>query len=184
MIRSYPLALFCCISFAFASDESSIDYSIEVPIQTIEEIDARSEELEKEKMDEPEGKFVDKVVLGALDKVTARVSRLTAKVDEPVQFGGLTILVKKCWKADPEEKPEMIAFLEIIEAKPGKSMVDIFRGWMFASNPSVVTLEHPVYDVWVTHDIPDAPTGVQVINDEASKKLDQLLDKLREAPED
>jgi hypothetical protein len=184
LFRFSIIAFFISISFASASDETSLDYSIEVPIQSDEKATTRREELEKAKMDELAGDYVDKVVLGALDKVTARVSRLTAKIDEPVQFGTLTIVVKKCWQADPEEKPEKIAFLEIAESKPGKPKAIIFRGWMFASTPSVVTLVHPVFDVWVTQDIPDAPTGVQVINDEATKKLDQLLDKLRELPEE
>lgn len=181
MTRFCLVALLISISSACASD---LDYSVNVPIQTEEALIIRNEDAEKEKMDEPAGQFVDKVVLGALDKVTARVSRLTTKVNETVDFGNLSILVKKCWVAAPEEKPETKAFLEIVEKKPGKEPVEIFRGWMFASIPSVVTLEHPVYDVWVTHDTPDAQTGVQPINDEASKKLDQLLDKLRDLPED
>ena len=182
-MRYLPLAFFIGIFPAFATDDTIIDYAVEVPIQIAEQEPQQIETSDPEKMDEPSGSYVDKVVLGALDKVTARVSRLTAKVNEPVQFGTLSIVVKKCWLAAPEEKPETIAFLEITETKPGKPTVHIFKSWMFASNPSVMTLEHPVFDVWVTHDSPDAPTGVQPINDEASKKLEELLDKLRELPE-
>jgi hypothetical protein len=184
MMKYVLLAFLVSISAAVATDDNAVNYSVEVPIQSEEQVVTTVETPTTEKIDEPSGNYVEKVVLGALDKVTARVSRLTAKVNEPVKFGTLTIVVKKCWLAAPEEKPETIAFLDISETKPGKSTTDIFSNWMFASNPSVITLEHPVYDIWVTHDSPDAPTGVQPINDEASKKLEALLDKLRELPED
>jgi hypothetical protein len=184
MMKYYFLSFLIGISTCLATNNDGVDYSVDVPIQYMEEPPIIIEESSQEKIEEPTGSFVDKVVLGALDKVTARVSRLVVKVNEPVKFGTLTIMVKKCWKASPEDIPETKALLEITEKKPSKPLVNVFRDWMFASNRSVITLEHPVFDVWVTHDLPDAPIGVQPINDAASQKLEQLLDKLRELPED
>ena len=88
-------------------------------------------------------------VLQTLDKVTGRVRALEAPVGEAVQFGPLTIVVRACRKRAPEEPPETAAFVEIVERKGSDTTVDLFRGWMFASSPSVSALEHPVYDVWV-----------------------------------
>lgn len=133
--------------------------------------------------EEPSGEFVNHVVLGALDKVTARVSHLNVKVDESVPFGTLTIKVRKCWQASPEDTPEVKAFLEITEKKPNKPPLRIFNGWMFASNPSVITLEHPVYDVWVTLNKEEANPQIQPASkDEASQKLDNMLNNLLERP--
>ena len=88
-------------------------------------------------------------VLQGLDKVTARVSRFEAPIDQPVRFGTLEIIVRVCNKRPPEEPPESAAYLDIRELRPGEPAVQRFDGWMFASSPGLNGLEHPVYDVWV-----------------------------------
>ncbi len=89
------------------------------------------------------------ILLRGLDKVTARVSPIEVRVDEPGHFGSLEITVRNCRKAPPEDPPESAAFLEIREIRPGESPIELFSGWMFASSPAFSTLEHAVYDVWV-----------------------------------
>jgi len=89
-------------------------------------------------------------VLQGLDKITARVTTIEAPVGQSVRFGTLDITVKRCRKRPPEETPETTAFLEIRERRTGEHPVDLFAGWMFASSPAVSSMEHPVYDVWVT----------------------------------
>ena len=88
-------------------------------------------------------------VLQGLNKITARVSKIEAPIDEMVRFGTLEITVRTCYKAPPEEPPESAAFLEIVDVKPGEPPVDLLSGWMFASSPALSALEHPVYDIWV-----------------------------------
>jgi hypothetical protein len=88
-------------------------------------------------------------VLRALDKVTARVSRLEVPLNRALRFGTLEIVARHCDKRPPEETPESAAFLEIWEVRPGQPIRDVFRGWMFASSPGLAALEHPIYDVWV-----------------------------------
>lgn len=87
-------------------------------------------------------------VLQAMDKVTARISKLEAPIGETVKYGELEIQVKSCRKRPPEETPESAAFIEIFETKKGKRQ-KVFGGWMFASSPALSAMEHPVYDVWV-----------------------------------
>jgi hypothetical protein len=89
-------------------------------------------------------------VLRLLDKVTARVEERDVAVNTPTLFGTLQILVHACRQTPPEEMPESSAFLEIGEFKPGELGKNWFSGWMFASNPALSALEHPVYDVWLT----------------------------------
>ena len=88
-------------------------------------------------------------VLQGLDKVTARVSTLSAPIGATVRFGTLEIIVRHCDKRPPEETPESAAFVDIWQSRPGESAVSLFRGWMYASSPALNALEHPVYDVWV-----------------------------------
>jgi hypothetical protein len=89
------------------------------------------------------------VVLQGLNKVTARVSTFDAPVNATIRFGTLEIIARTCDKRPPEETPESTAFLDIWEARPGEPVVEVYRGWMFASSPALAAMEHPVYDVWV-----------------------------------
>lgn len=93
-------------------------------------------------------------VLRGLDKVTARTRDFEAPIGEEIQFGALSITVAYCRKRPPEEPPEVFAFLEIEDRRTDGFGVStegelMFSGWMFASNPALNALEHPVYDVWV-----------------------------------
>ena len=91
------------------------------------------------------------VVLRALDKMTARVEEMELPINQPTQFGKLSIVARTCRVTLPEEAPpESAAYLEITEIKPGTQGTPVFNGWMFASSPALSAMEHPVYDIWVT----------------------------------
>lgn len=92
----------------------------------------------------------ERATIRLLDKVTARVEEREVKVDEAFLYGPLQITIRACRQAPPEDMPESAAFFEITEFKPGSTELSLFKGWMFASNPAVSALEHPVYDVWLT----------------------------------
>ena len=87
----------------------------------------------------------DSVLLQALDKTTGRTSFLTVKIGESYSYADLKIRVDKCLKRPPEETPENSAFINVAD-EVGQ---EIFRGWMFSSNPALSGMEHPVYDIWV-----------------------------------
>jgi hypothetical protein len=91
----------------------------------------------------------DTAILQGLDKVTARVLTIEARLGDTTKIGALEIIVRACDKRPPEETPESTAFLDVWEVRPGEPASNIFRGWMFASSPALSALEHPVYDVWV-----------------------------------
>ena len=87
--------------------------------------------------------------LQALDKVTARVTLLQARIGTPAQFGTLTIQLRACNARPPDEVPDAAAWLEISDSRALAGTGPAFRGWMFANAPAVNTLEHPVYDIRV-----------------------------------
>ena len=97
------------------------------------------------------GLFIDtnKAVLQGLDKTTARVSTFELNINERGTFGTLIIKVRACRKRPPTEPPESAAYVEVLDKKIGEDPTDLFAGWMFASSPTLNSLEHPVYDVWV-----------------------------------
>lgn len=91
-------------------------------------------------------------VIGALNKVSGKISKLTIEDHGEIFFGSLKIIANTCKKAPPEEPPENYAFLEIWEVKDDvkdKKNKKIFSGWMFSSSPSISALEHAVYDIWI-----------------------------------
>lgn len=87
--------------------------------------------------------------LQGLDKVTARTQRFVAPVGEATRFGTLEITVGDCLVNVPEAPPEAVAYLAIVDHKPGQPEEKLFAGWMFASTPSLSALDHGVYDVRV-----------------------------------
>jgi len=89
------------------------------------------------------------VTLSALDKITTQLSNIEVKRDQTVLFGTLEITLRHCKKSPPEEAPETVAFLEIMDVGHDNLKTRVFSGWMFASSPALSPLEHPVYDVWV-----------------------------------
>ncbi|MEZ5924131.1 MAG: DUF2155 domain-containing protein [Hyphomicrobiaceae bacterium] len=89
-------------------------------------------------------------VFAALDKVTARISRLEVELDQTVQFGALTVTPRTCFTRPPTEPPKTTAFVEVQEIKLDGNQQPIFRGWMFAQSPGLHAVEHPVFDIWLT----------------------------------
>ena len=96
-----------------------------------------------------DGITMDTVVLGALDKVTARVNTLKGSVGLPVKFGTLEIVAQTCVTTPPEDPPESAAFLQIFQVQEDREEQQVFGGWMFASSPALSAMDHPVYDIWV-----------------------------------
>jgi len=95
-------------------------------------------------------KFVfGKTTIGALNKVSGKVSKLIIEDDGEIFFGSLKIIAHTCTKSPPEEPPENKAFLEVWDIKYDQENKKIFNGWMFSSSPSISALEHAVYDVWI-----------------------------------
>ena len=88
-------------------------------------------------------------VLGALNKVSGKISKIKIEDSEVVQFGTLKIIVASCRKSLPEDPPENSAFIKIWDKKIDKEEEKIFSGWMFSSSPSISAIDHAVYDVWV-----------------------------------
>lgn len=93
--------------------------------------------------------FASGAVLGALDKITARVSQIQVAVGDRAEFFRLSIDVLSCQERVVDQRPESAAFLVISETPLDGSPVRVFSGWMFASSPSISAMDHPIYDVWL-----------------------------------
>ncbi len=89
-------------------------------------------------------------VFSALDKVTARISKLDAHLDQTVRFGSLKVTPRVCYSRPPTEAPKTTAFVEVDEVQLDGQEKRLFAGWMFAESPGLNAVEHPVFDVWLT----------------------------------
>jgi hypothetical protein len=89
-------------------------------------------------------------VFAALDKVTARISRLEIPLNETKSFGALRVTPRACNTRAPTEPPKTTTFVEIDEVMLNGKSRRIFTGWMFAESPGLNAVEHPVFDLWLT----------------------------------
>lgn len=89
-------------------------------------------------------------VFAALDKVTARISKLEVKLGETTEFGALKVTPRACYTRAPTEPPKTTSFVEVDEVQLDGTQKRIFSGWMFAESPGLNAVEHPVFDVWLT----------------------------------
>ena len=89
-------------------------------------------------------------VFAALDKVTAKISRLEVPLNQTATFGSLKLTPRVCYTRQPTEPPKTTTFVEIEEVLLDGKEKRIFTGWMFADSPGLNAVEHPVFDVWLT----------------------------------
>jgi hypothetical protein len=95
-------------------------------------------------------------IVQAIDKITAESMRFEVEVGgRPVRFQRTLIFSARACEvsASDEQVSDAVAYLEVSLQSRGVIQVSeprqIFRGWMFASSPSVNGLQHPIYDAWI-----------------------------------
>lgn len=89
-------------------------------------------------------------VFSALDKVTARISKIEVPLNETVQFGSLKVTPRVCYSRPATERPKTTSFVEVLEVQLDGREEKVFSGWMFAESPGLNAVEHPVFDVWLS----------------------------------
>ncbi len=89
-------------------------------------------------------------VFAALDKVTARISKLEVPLGQTTEFGSLKVTPRVCYTRALDEAPKTSTFVEVEETLLNGEKKRIFSGWMFAESPGLNAVEHPIFDVWLT----------------------------------
>ena len=89
-------------------------------------------------------------VFSALDKVTARISKIEVPLNETVKFGSLKVTPRVCYSRPATERPKTTSFVEVTEVELEGQEKKLFSGWMFAESPALNAVEHPVFDVWLS----------------------------------
>ena len=89
--------------------------------------------------------------LTALDKITAKTTAIRLGVGEKKFFASLEIKALKCQLSENNDSIDTVAYLQVkdLSAKDN-NQVFLFNGWTFASSPTLQSIDHPVYDLWIT----------------------------------
>ena len=162
---------FSCLLFIFANTffvlaEDKIE---SVPLINLEELSPTFEE-DKTELEKIEDKNItlnksydtssesqslqdDKVYINltALDKITAKTSSIKLAVGDKKFFGSLEIQAMKCQLYEGDDTSDIVAYIQVkdLSAKDN-NQVFLFNGWTFASSPTLQSIDHPVYDLWIT----------------------------------
>ncbi len=140
-----------------------------VPLINLEELSPTFEE-EKDELEKIENKSVNlkktesepdmsnnkdnkKIYINikALDKITAKTSAIKLEVGEKKFFGKLEIKALKCQLSENNNTIDTVAYLQVKDLSiDDNNQVFLFNGWTFASSPTLQSIDHPVYDLWIT----------------------------------
>jgi len=89
--------------------------------------------------------------LTALDKITAKTSFIRLAIGEKKSFGSLEIKALKCMSSDNNDIQDAVAYIQVKDLyNKDNNQVFLFNGWTFVSSPSLQSMDHPIYDLWIT----------------------------------
>jgi len=88
----------------------------------------------------------------ALDKITAKTSFIRLAIGEKKFFGPLEIKALKCLRSEGENTSDTVAYIQVKDlSKKDNNRVFLYNGWTFASSPTLKSIDHPVYDLWINN---------------------------------
>jgi len=107
------------------------------------------ENFSEEKLNKKKEKIF--INIKALDKITAKTLAIKLGIGEKKYFGSLEIKGLKCQLSENNEFSDAVAYLQVkdLDAKDN-NQVFLFNGWTFASSPTLESIDHPIYDLWIT----------------------------------
>ena len=143
-IESVPIINLEDLSPTFEEDKDELE-KIDEKNTNLNEIEDISEESKTQKN--------EKIYINikALDKITAKTSSIRLGIGEKKFFGPLEIKALKCQLSENNDFIDTVAYLQVkdLSAKDN-NQVFLFNGWTFASSPTLQSIDHPVYDLWIT----------------------------------
>ena len=143
-IESVPLINLEDLSPTFEEDKDELETIDEknTNLNKIEDISEESKTQKNEKI------YIN---IKALDKITAKTSAIRLVIGEKKFFGSLEIKALKCQLSENNDFIDTVAYLQVkdLSAKDN-NQVFLFNGWTFTSSPTLQSIDHPVYDLWIT----------------------------------
>ncbi len=111
-------------------------------------LEKKNEIVKKKKSPEDNKIYIN---LTALDKITAKTSFIRLAIGEKKSFGSLEIKALKCTSSENNDIQESVAYIQVKDLyNKDNNQVFLFNGWTFSSSPTLQSMDHPVYDLWIT----------------------------------
>jgi len=143
-IESVPLINLEDLSPTFEEDKDELE-KIDEKDTNLNKIENISEESKTQK---DEKIYIN---IKALDKITAKTSVIRLGIGEKKFFGSLEIKALKCQLSENKDIVDTVAYLQVKDlSSKDNNQVFLFNGWTFASSPTLQSIDHPVYDLWIT----------------------------------
>ena len=143
-IQSVPLINLEQLSPTFEEEKSELEKSEEINF----DLDQKKNTPISKELNKDNKIYIN---LTALNKITAKTSSLRLAIGENSFFGPLEIKALKCQLSQTESVPDTIAYIQVKDLSNKRNdQVFIFNGWTFASSPTLQSIDHPVYDLWIT----------------------------------
>ena len=142
-IQSVPLINLEELSPTFEEDKDELDKNDENNI---------SSNFDENKLKDSNLIKSDKIYINlkALDKITAKTTAIRLGIGEKKFFGPLEIKALKCQLSENIDSTDTVAYLQVkdLSAKDN-NQVFLFNGWTFASSPTLQSIDHPIFDLWI-----------------------------------
>ena len=160
----YSLLILAINKFVFAEDKiesvplinlEELSPTFEEDKTELEKIDDKNVNLSEDQTTSSDSKSVDNdkvyINLTALDKITAKTSSFKLAIGDKKFFGPLEIKALKCQISEGTDTTDTVAYIQVkdLSAKDN-NQVFLFNGWSFVSSPTLQSIDHPVYDLWIT----------------------------------
>ena len=169
-LGKYKIFIFIFIFFIFRTMSIFAEDKIEsVPLINLEELSPTFEE-DKDQLEQLEESSINtnlsdniageeksnnnnKIIINvtALNKITAKTSFIKIAIGDKKFFGSLEIKGLKCQRIEERNSSDTVAYVQVKDlSKKDNDRVFLFNGWTFASSPTLQSIDHPVYDLWIT----------------------------------
>ena len=143
-IESVPLINLEELSPTFEEDKDELEKAEE----NDNDLDNYQDILKEDKSEKSNKIYIN---LTALDKITAKTSTFRLAVGENKFFGPLEIKALKCLLSENNDTTDTVAYLQVKDlSNKDNNQVFLFNGWTFASSPTLQSIDHPIYDLWIT----------------------------------
>ena len=143
-IQSVPLINLEELSPTFEEDKDELEDVVDQNVN----LNYSENNQEENKVKKNEKIYIN---ITALDKITAKTSTIRLAIGEKKFFGPLEIKALKCQFSENKDSIDTVAYLQVKDlSSKDNNQVFLFNGWTFASNPTLQSIDHPVYDLWIT----------------------------------
>ena len=166
-LRFFLLSIYFFLTytfFSFAEDKiktvplinlEELSPTFEEDKDELEKVDDKSQETNSSSKISNSSEFSTSkkiyVNIKALDKITAKTSSIKLAIGEKKFFGPLEIKALKCQASNNDNISDTVAYIQVkdLSAKDN-NQVFLFNGWTFSSSPTLQSIDHPIYDLWIT----------------------------------